>query len=128
MKPRFISPHPYTNQDIIALARGPIVYCVDDFDNSWVQDHFKSLVLDPKGTIEEEEVAAEELGEPYVGLKMHNAGSFLSVDTRLSPAASVSLKGYQEGGVLNFVPYALRDNRGGRGHMRVGIRRKTERC
>ncbi|EKG17518.1 Six-hairpin glycosidase-like protein [Macrophomina phaseolina MS6] len=41
LKPRIICPHPYTNQDIIALARGPIIYCVEDVDNPWVDDHFK---------------------------------------------------------------------------------------
>lgn len=41
LKPRYITPHPYTNQNIIALARGPIVYCVEDYDNPWVNDHFK---------------------------------------------------------------------------------------
>lgn len=41
LKPRVIRPHPYTNQDIVALARGPIVYCVEDVDNPWVEDHFR---------------------------------------------------------------------------------------
>jgi DUF1680 family protein len=41
MSVRELSPHPFTNQDIIALARGPIVYCVEDADNSWVENHFK---------------------------------------------------------------------------------------
>lgn len=41
LKPRVIRPHPYSNQDIVALARGPIVYCVEDVDNLWVDDHFK---------------------------------------------------------------------------------------
>lgn len=41
LKTRLTSPHPYTNQDIVVLARGPIVYCVEDIDNPWVNDHFK---------------------------------------------------------------------------------------
>jgi uncharacterized protein len=41
MQARQISPHPFTNLDIVALARGPIVYCVEDVDNPWVADHFK---------------------------------------------------------------------------------------
>jgi hypothetical protein len=41
MKVREIAPHPFTNLNIVALARGPIVYCVEDVDNPWVQDHFK---------------------------------------------------------------------------------------
>lgn len=45
MKIRFVSPHPYTNQNVIAVARGPLIYCVEDFDNSWVEDHFKVLKM-----------------------------------------------------------------------------------
>lgn len=41
IKHRLISPHPYANQDVVALARGPIVYCIEDIDNKWVKDHFK---------------------------------------------------------------------------------------
>lgn len=39
--PRTISPHPYTHQNVISIARGPLIYCVEDFDNPWVDDHFK---------------------------------------------------------------------------------------
>jgi len=41
LKPRLVSPHPYTNQNIVAVARGPIIYCLEDSDNPWVNDHFK---------------------------------------------------------------------------------------
>lgn len=41
MSVRYLVPHPYTNQNTVALARGPIVYCVEDVDNPWVKDHFK---------------------------------------------------------------------------------------
>ena len=41
LKPRLIASHPLTNQSTIALARGPIIYCVEDVDNDWVMDHFK---------------------------------------------------------------------------------------
>ena len=41
LQPRWVAPHPFTGQDTIALARGPIIYCVEDYDNSWVQDHFR---------------------------------------------------------------------------------------
>lgn len=127
LKPRFVSPHPYTNQDIIALARGPLIYCVEDFNNTWVEDHFKSLVLDPAATVEEKNALVEEVGEPYVGLTVHNAASFIEVDSKLAPRASLKMgaKGkISSVNELHFIPYALRDNRGGKGHMRVGIRRK----
>jgi DUF1680 family protein len=40
-KPRLLTPHPFTNQDTITIARGPIIYCLEDVDNDWVTDHFK---------------------------------------------------------------------------------------
>ncbi len=127
LKPRFISPHPYTNQDIVALARGPLVYCVEDFDNAWVEDHFKTLVLDPASTVEENRVDEKEMGEPYVALTVQGVRSFLDVRKKQGPEVLGGEISYREGkGIkeLCFIPYALRDNRGGKGHMRVGIRRK----
>lgn len=41
LRPRWIMPHPNTEQNTVALARGPVVYCVEDVDNAWEQDHFK---------------------------------------------------------------------------------------
>lgn len=96
-------------------------------DNSWVEDHFKSLVLDPTAAIEESKGPEEKVGEPYVGLTIRNAASFLKTDGRLAPHtvrkddAGKKVSGAEE---LHFIPYALRDNRGGKGHMRVGIRWK----
>ncbi|KAH7360655.1 hypothetical protein BKA65DRAFT_493710 [Rhexocercosporidium sp. MPI-PUGE-AT-0058] len=127
LKPRFISPHPYTNQDIVALARGPLVYCVEDFDNAWVEDHFKSLVLDPASIVDECQVSASEIGEPYVALTVQGVPFFLDVGRRHAengPFGSVAYRQTEVIENLHFIPYALRDNRGGKGHMRVGIRRK----
>ena len=127
VKPRFISPHPYTNQDIIALARGPLIYCLEDVDNIWVDDHFKSLVLDPAAAVEENRRPADEVGEPYIGLTVRNAASFVDIDQNLAPSVTrnSATKGKASGAdELHFIPYALRDNRGGKGHMRVGIRRR----
>lgn len=45
LKPRWIAPNPACHQDIITLARGPVIYCVEDVDNSWVEDHFKACLL-----------------------------------------------------------------------------------
>lgn len=126
LKSRFVSPHPYTNQDIIALARGPLVYCLEDVDNPWVNDHFKSLVLDPAVAISESEALIPGTGEPYIALTGQNCASFLGVDTSLAPQLPREYITQESNGKvdkLNFVPYALRDNRGGKGHMRVGMRR-----
>jgi len=127
LKPRFVAPHPYTGQDIVALARGPIIYCIEDFDNSWVTDHFKSLVIDPAGKFTEEEKSDVDIGQPYVSLIAHNAASLLDLDTRVGPHSPVGQSISENSAVdhLHFIPYCLRDNRGGKGHMRVGIRRKS---
>lgn len=39
--PRLIASHPFTNQNTFSVARGPVVYCAEDYDNDWVKDHFK---------------------------------------------------------------------------------------
>lgn len=127
LKPRFVSPHPYANQDILALARGPLIYCMEDVDNPWVDDHFKSLVIDPTNAINETVVSGEVMGEPYVGLTIDTYPNILRVDTTLSPRFPLNSLKQEESKAANqlhFIPYALRDNRGGKGHMRVGIRRK----
>lgn len=41
LEPRLIASHPLTNEKTVSVARGPVVYCVEDVDNDWVQDHFK---------------------------------------------------------------------------------------
>jgi DUF1680 family protein len=127
LKPRFVAPHPYTNQDIVALARGPLIYCVEDFDNPWVEDHFKNLLLNPSGVITETAMSDPKLGESCVSLIAHDTTSFLAVENFHGPFVSIddaseSKKPKVE--QLIFIPYAVRDNRGGKGHMRVGIRRK----
>jgi DUF1680 family protein len=129
LKARFIAPHPYTNQDIVALARGPLIYCVEDFDNPWVDDHFKSLLLNPAGKITEAVISDSKLGESCTTLTAHNATSFLESDNYRAPHMSLEVaqktqQKYPDVQQLHFIPYCLRDNRGGKGHMRVGIRRK----
>lgn len=92
-----------------------------------MDDHFKSLLLDPTAAIEEREGAADEVGEPYIGLTIRNAASFIDVDKSHAPHMSLKSATQEKASgadELHFIPYALRDNRGGNGHMRVGIRRK----
>jgi len=77
--------------------------------------------------VEEIPVLTDKIQEPYVALKLHNGARFLGVDKKLAPHVALGSPSFEERpGVenLHFIPYALRDNRGGKGHMRVGIRRK----
>jgi DUF1680 family protein len=123
--PRYIRPHPYCNQDIVAVARGPIVYCVEDVDNPWVVNHFKDVAIDT--TVELQEVPDRATGEEFVAITACGAArsidpaswDLLSQDTTRS-ANGPGLKPQRED--LKFIPYYARANRGGSGQMRVGLR------
>lgn len=134
MAPRLLRPHPFTLQRIAVLARGPLVYCVEDADHPWVSDHFKSLVLAPTITQMGEDLSkhvAEEnktdlpLNEPYVALTLKKGGILIPKDDLLPSLEMKSLTmllNDKETVDLHFVPYWARANRGGKNQMRVGIR------
>ncbi|KAI9737325.1 MAG: hypothetical protein M1834_009478 [Cirrosporium novae-zelandiae] len=131
MTPRFLTPHPYTNQNTVALARGPIIYCLEDVDNDWVDDDFKSLTLTPtKATITESLKSDPQTQETYVGLTVRNGISLLD-GMGVGMGSDGGGEGKEMGKEkkkkvveeLRFVPYYYRANRGGRGVLRVGVRR-----
>ncbi len=87
-----------------------------------------SVYLDLK-TTKFEEVACDnkELGEHYVSLKASDGIFIAEVEQGALPGMEKvtyrplqSASGTNE---LHFVPYYLRANRGGKGHMRVGLKR-----
>ncbi|KAL7623389.1 hypothetical protein AAE478_007071 [Parahypoxylon ruwenzoriense] len=135
-KPRFISPHPYTNQRTLTLARGPLIYCVEDVDNPWEQDHFRNVGIRSDSEVSEKDEVINEIGERYIALR--SVGWIRKIDDRTEAEAGVepgSSSLPQTVGVaeqqqqqhkeeLTFIPYYLRANRGGRGHMRVGLLRE----
>ncbi|KAI5459575.1 hypothetical protein BGZ63DRAFT_425555 [Mariannaea sp. PMI_226] len=115
-EPRYLSPHRYTNQRTLSLARGPIVYCVEDSDNSWEANHFKDILITTDSSVSEESRKDEKTGEEYIALH--------SVCWESSPTnhAAFSAPGdATKSRDLTFVPYYFRANRGGKGHMRVGL-------
>lgn len=130
---RLVRPHPFTLQRVAALARGPLVYCLEDADHPWAEDHFKSLVLAPgadAGGLGEQHVVEEEkrdlpLGESYVGVTLRKGGLVIPQEELRPSLESRGLgelvKG-REAVDLHFVPYWARANRGGKNQMRVGIR------
>ena len=129
MNVRILS-QPRASPGMIALARGPLVYCVEDIDNGWVKDHFKSVHLDTKSTsFSEERCDDTTLGEHYVAIKA-TGGIYEQcvVETTMPGAESVTFQPLEASdekmgrNELRFVPYYLRANRGGRGQMRVGLK------
>lgn len=126
LTPRFISPHSYTNQPTLTLARGPVVYCVEDADNPWEAHHFKDVTVSTQAHVTESESEATlaGAGDRYVALRTvcrprvlpaQAAGGEPGLSAR---EGAVKLGDERE---LVFVPYYLRANRGGKGHMRVGL-------
>lgn len=121
-KPRYITPHPYTNQRTLTLARGPIIYCAEDVDNGWETNHFKDVAMSRDSPITELPRLDEASDEEYVALKTtswtrslpHRADS-------IGTAFDATGEAYAHERELVLVPYYFRANRNGKGHMRVGL-------
>lgn len=128
LTPRLLSPHPLTNQHTTAVARGPIVYCVEDVDNPWIpDDHFRTVLFDASVPLMEEIRDDIFSDESIVGIKAENSAGLLASPGEYNPVAD----GPQNWNVLErrketlrFIPYYARANRAGKGMMRVGLRIK----
>ncbi|KAB5566694.1 hypothetical protein GE09DRAFT_1284443 [Coniochaeta sp. 2T2.1] len=124
-KPRYVAPHPYTNQHTLSLARGPIVYCAEDADNAWKTGHFKDTAISRSSAVSEQSLVDEVSGEKYVALKTKSWQRQLPDVQRQGrgeePGFDAAETVYGLERELVFVPYYFRANRGGKGQMRVGL-------
>ncbi|KAL5694032.1 hypothetical protein EMGR_003827 [Emarellia grisea] len=123
MRPRVVRPHPLTMRPVAYVTRGPIVYCVEDVDNSWENDHFKSIIFDINAPLQEE---VRSTPDHHVGI-IAQGGSRGTLDTTRWKRQIVAESGNvapisEDVRDLCFIPYYLRANRGGKGQMRVGLR------
>ncbi|KAK9468077.1 hypothetical protein V1512DRAFT_127438 [Lipomyces arxii] len=128
-KPRLLFNHPLTAQDNVTVARGPIIYCVEDFDHPWVKDHFKSLGLlesatftehvQPDGSIFLKTEAGVLLDHEFQEWNSTTNATWLS--SKFSLRSKRAQTGKQVD--LTFIPYYFRDNRGGVGQMRAALKR-----
>ncbi|KAK9454030.1 putative DUF1680 domain protein [Dipodascopsis uninucleata] len=133
MAPRLLTTHPFTREDVLVVARGPLIYCVEDVDHPWVTDHFKSLGLIESATFEE-----EIQNDGVIFLKSKNTGVLVEPEleewqknTSSMWSNEMTLKARQQRSRfprvdLRFIPYFYRANRGGKGHMRVPLIRVYE--
>jgi hypothetical protein len=97
-----------------------LIYCVEDFDNPWEQDHFRDVGISMGSPVVEEERVVDKMGERYVGLRAVGwVRKIEQGEPGLMPEAET--KWAKEARELVFIPYYLRANRGDRGHMRVGL-------
>jgi hypothetical protein len=123
---RLLSHHPFTNQNTITVARGPLIYCAEDVDNKWVDDHFKSVLISRNAKFEVG-TRHDENHEEYTTVTAPGVKYDLAKYEKLSGAmpglTADEIKDLQKENVeILFVPYYYRGNRGGKGHMRVGFK------
>lgn len=117
-EPRYVAPHPYTNQRTLTAARGPVVYCVEDADNPWETNHFKDAAVRLDEPLAEEHAACGE--ESYVALRTRCWQRCTAEERRGTPHVEPG-EVFRDPREIVFIPYYLRANRGGRGQMRVGL-------
>jgi hypothetical protein len=107
------------------------VYCVEDVDNPWVTDHFKSLHVDTRSTkLALEHCDDARSQERYVVIKA-TGGAYLQqiTDATMPGLEQVTYQPLEMTdekvgtNALRFVPYYMCANRGGRGQMRVGLKK-----
>ncbi|KAK4626203.1 Non-reducing end beta-L-arabinofuranosidase [Fulvia fulva] len=131
-KARWVAPHPSTEQSTITLARGPVIYCVEDYDNNWVNDHFRGLTIDHNAALHEEKTTDATTGDSYVSLILKDGARNISAgQIPAYPSVGVedlrsAIQQAEKIECLHFVPYYFRGNRGGKGHMRVGLKRSEQ--
>ena len=139
MTPRYISTHPYASHQAIFVARGPIIYCVEDVDNTFkggAEDHFRSVMIDPSTPIEEKNVEDQETRETYVRLTVRDGAALFDSkradevwkhgNVDLKDSERLLTAGNSDTAVkeLVFVPFFFRANRqASRGVSRTGLMR-----
>lgn len=129
IKPRLIFSHPYTNRDTLTVAYGPLVYCLEDIDNSFEKNHFKDLTINDKIQLTAR-ISKEH--DNIVIIEAKGAGRYLSLNqdfdnSVMLPEFNNEVKLRPETFDLTFIPYYYRANRrGGNGQMRCSIRRRYE--
>jgi DUF1680 family protein len=122
---RYVTPHPYTNQHTLSLARGPVIYCAEDADNEWEKNHFKNATISRASTVTEESRVDDSTGEEYIALKTTTWQRLLPSLNRQrngeEPGFDAREEIFGEERELVLIPYYFRANRTGKGQMRVGL-------
>ncbi|KAJ4377519.1 hypothetical protein N0V83_000344 [Neocucurbitaria cava] len=122
---RWLEAHPYTNQNVVYLARGPIIYCAEDAHNPWENGHFRNTVVKPGQPIREEVKTWEPTGETYIALHTkawtRSLGTWDKENHGTDPTREIGALDLSDERDIVFVPYYFRANSGGKGHMRVGM-------
>ncbi|KAL4948944.1 hypothetical protein BDW69DRAFT_188801 [Aspergillus filifer] len=119
VKARKIYPNPALGKDEICIMRGPLVYCIEDVDNEVDIDHV-GVLDDSVSDAEPIDIAAVKGVIPVraTGREMVNGKPQLYASNPWE---------YGDEKSLLYVPYFLRENRGGNGGMTVWAKRLSGR-
>ncbi|KAK4939470.1 hypothetical protein LTR10_020276 [Elasticomyces elasticus] len=116
--PRIIYANPLTGKDEMCLARGPLIYCIEDVDNQGIDIDTIALV----------DTEVQEGAETSIA-GVNGVVRLVAKGRQLVPWESQGLYGAQpwqyeeKASDVVAVPYFLRANRGGNGAMRVWTKR-----
>jgi hypothetical protein len=123
--PRWLESHPYTNQNTLYLARGPIIYCAEDAHHPWEANHFRDIVVESEVSVVDETRTHKPSEEKYVALKTtcwkRDMGRWTGEGGEAGPVSKAGKLTLLDDRELVYVPYYMRANSGGKGHVRVGM-------
>ncbi len=137
LRPRLLYSHPDSGPSRVSLAYGPLIYCIEDIDNPWIDDlpereqHFKHLCFDLPADPSQISVLGQD-SDGIIKLRVAAAGYTLKVEDARGFASAFEQDKqpgfYEEAGQghdLVFIPYFYRCNRKGtKGRMRTSLRVK----
>jgi DUF1680 family protein len=128
---RVLASHPLTGQDTLTVSRGPIVYIAEDFDNDEIEasySHFEGVGLTEDAKFETRELDIQ--GQSMVAIAATSGVRALVDDSdelyREVNGSTPARKWKSVDSELVYVPWFARANRGGRGHVRVSMKRACE--
>ncbi|WVQ66279.1 uncharacterized protein L199_004458 [Kwoniella botswanensis] len=124
MPVRLLAPHSATHQDTIAIARGPIIYTAESYDNSSLEGeyrHFEGIGLLETTTFEE---IPMEIGNiPMIGLISHQNVHAKKLIGRKEIGSMTVISGekkwIEKEVKLKLVPFFARSNRDSGGRLRT---------
>ena len=118
MKPQIVVADPRVTEDVgrYAVVRGPVVYCMEEFDNGKA---LRQISINPEAEIKE--ITSEEFGQPVTVLEVEGYRLTTKESDQYVSSLYRKFEGYdKEETTIKLIPYRLWANRG-EGEMSVYI-------
>jgi DUF1680 family protein len=126
MMPRKIFAHPLTRKDEVAIARGPLIYCAETFDNPGIDLEILGL----RRGFDMELSNFVDIANMHNVVLLRTDGMLKDMDfwnkTGDLYTDNEEYAGWKEKVPVTFLPYFLRNNRGKAAGVRVWLKRISE--